>query len=138
MPLHLLRAEKEDIPQLVDVYFTTFKSPFVRKLKPDIPPIREWYQKSLDNDMEEPHNRIYKIVDDQEELVQGSDKIIAFAKWSSPRTESEQEKSFDWPSDGDVELFKEVIAIIKEKQQKIMGDKKFWRKLLATIPRTVI
>jgi hypothetical protein len=131
MPLHLLRAEKADIPQLVDVYFNTFKSPLVLRLKPDVPPVREWYHKCLESDTQEPHTRIYKVVEGQAEVAQGSDEIIAFAKWNLPLAKSPQEKPIDWPVDGDVELFKEVIGKAKEKRKCIMGDKKYWCKCLA-------
>jgi len=82
MPLRLLRAEKADIPQLVDLSFTTFKSPLVLRVTPDVPSVREWYKKGLERDFEEPHIRIYKVVEDQTDSAQGSDEMIAFAKWS--------------------------------------------------------
>lgn len=129
MPLHLVRAEKADIPQLVDLYFNTFKSPLVLKVKPDVPPVRDWYKKSLESDIEKPHTRVYKIVEGQAESAQASDEIIAFAKWSSPHTEPPQEKPTDWPVDGDVALLKEVIDKASEKKKKIMGEEEYWCKL---------
>jgi hypothetical protein len=135
MPLRLLRAERTDIPQLVDLYFNTFKSPLVLRVKPDVPPVREWYKKSLESDIEEPHTRIYKVVEDQATSAQGSDDIVAFAKWSMPHTEPTQEKHVGWPVDGDVKLFKEVIDKATEKKKNIMGGRQYWCKLLGTIQK---
>jgi hypothetical protein len=129
MPLHLVRAEKADIPRLVDLYFNTFKSPLVLKVKPDVPPVRDWYKKSLESDIEKPHTRVYKVVEGQAESAQASDEIIAFAKWSSPHTEPPQEKPTDWPVDGDAVLLKEVIDKATEKKKKIMGKEEYWCKL---------
>jgi hypothetical protein len=133
MPLRLIRAEKADIPQLVDLYFDTFKSPLVLRLKPDIPPVREWYRKNLESDIKKPHIQIYKVVEAQAESVQATDEIIAFAKWSSPHTEPPQENPTELPVDGDVALFREVISKVGEKRMKIMGEEKHWCKLLDTI-----
>lgn len=138
MPLRLMRAEKADIPQLVDLYFDTFKSPLVLRLKPDIPPVREWYRKSLESYIEKPHIRIYKVVEAQAESVQATDEIIAFAKWSSPHTEPPQENPTELPVDGDVALFEEVISKAEEKGMKIMGEEEHWCKLLDTIQNSVI
>ncbi len=135
MPLRLVRAEKADIPQLVDLYFGTFKSSLVLRVKPDVPPVREWYKKSLESDIEKPHTRIYKVVEGQAESAQASDEIIAFAKWSSPYTEPPHEKPTEWPVDGDVALFKEVTGKATEKRKKIMGEEEHWCKLLDTIQR---
>jgi hypothetical protein len=133
MSLRLVRAEKADIPKLVDLYFDTFKSPLVLRVKPDVPPVREWYKKSLESDIEKPHIRIYKVVEGQAESVQASDEIIAFAKWNSPHTEPPQEKSTEWPVDGNVALFEEVVGKATEKQKNIMGEEKYWCKLFDTI-----
>ena len=130
MPLHLARAEIADIPELVDVYFKTFKSPLVLRLKPNVPPVREWFKKSLESDMEKPYIRIYKVVEGGAESAQASDKVIAFAKWSAPYTEPQQEKPADWPVEGDAALFREVIETIAVKKKQILGDKEPWRKLL--------
>jgi hypothetical protein len=55
MPLQLAKADKADIPQIVDLYFATFKSPLVMRVKPDVPPVREWFKKSLESDAEKPY-----------------------------------------------------------------------------------
>jgi hypothetical protein len=133
MPLRLVRAERADIPQLVDLYFDTFKSPLVLRVKPDVPPVREWYKKSLESDIEKPHTRIYKVVDGQAESVQASDEIIAFGKWSSPHTEPPQEKPTEWPVEGDVALFEDVSGKAAEKKKKIMGEEEYWCKLIDII-----
>ncbi|KAF2809780.1 acyl-CoA N-acyltransferase [Mytilinidion resinicola] len=136
MSLRLVRAEKADIPKLVDLYFETFKSLLVLRVKPDVPPVREWCKKSLESDIEKPHTRIYKVVEGQAESVQASDEIIAFAKWSSPHTEPPQEKPTEWPVGGDVALFREVVGKATEKRKRIMGEEEHWYlAVLATLPK---
>ncbi|KAF2684146.1 acyl-CoA N-acyltransferase [Lentithecium fluviatile CBS 122367] len=136
MPLRLARAEAADIPQLVDLYFNTFKSPIVLRVKPNVPPVREWYKKSLENDIEKPYTRLYKVVEGQAESAQVSDEIIAFAKWSSPHTEPQSGKPAQWPEDGDVALFKEAVGKATEKKKNIMGEKEHWYLgVLATLPK---
>jgi hypothetical protein len=126
MPLRLVRAEKADIPKLVDIYFNTFRSPLILRAKPNIPPVREWCKKSLDSDIEKPYTRIYMVVECQSESIQSSDEIIAFAKWSLPHTELPQEIPTKGPVGGDVALFEEVVGKAAEKKKNIMGDKEFW------------
>ena len=125
MPLHLLKADRSDIPHIVNLYFTTFKSPIVLHLKPDVPPVREWYKRSLERDFEKPNTRIYKVVESHTETVQESVEIIAFGKWSLPATESSSapEAPIEWPAEGDVVMFEEVIGITTQKRKEIMGDK---------------
>jgi GNAT superfamily N-acetyltransferase len=118
------------------LYFSTFKSPLVLKLKPDVPPVREWFKKGLESDIEKPHIRVYKVVEGKSGSAQASDEIIAFAKWSLPHTESLLENPPEWPVGGDVELFKEVTDMATKKKIKIMGENKYWCKLLG-ITRTV-
>jgi len=128
-----MRAGKEDIPQIVDLYFDTFKSPLVLRLKPNIPPVREWYQKSLERDVEKPYIRIYKVVEVQADALEATDEIIAFAKWSSPHTEPPQENPVKLPVEGDVALFEDVLGKAEEKGKKIMGEEEHWCKLLEPI-----
>ncbi|KAI8633459.1 acyl-CoA N-acyltransferase [Xylariaceae sp. FL1651] len=136
MSLSLLKAEEADIPQLVDLYFNTFKSPLVLRVKPDLPPVREWFRKRLESDFEKPYTRVYKVVDCPAESAQASGEIIAFAMWSSPHTEPPQEKPTEWPAEGDVVLFEEVTGKAAEKKKKIMGDEEHWYlAALATLPK---
>jgi hypothetical protein len=123
MSIRLLRAVPDDIPELVDLYFTAFKSLVVLRVKPDVLPVREWFSKGLERDFDEPHTRVYKVVDAS---AQEPDKIIAFAKWIAPHPEPLQEKPFEWPVDGDVELFKEIVAKATEKKRTVMGRKEHW------------
>ncbi|KAF2006336.1 acyl-CoA N-acyltransferase [Amniculicola lignicola CBS 123094] len=129
MPFRLLPADMIDIPSLVDVYFETFKSPLVMRVKPDVPPVRDWYQKSLENDFKKPNVRIYKVVDNGE--------IIAFAKWTSPHTEPSLEKPNEWPVEGDVALFEEAAGKALAKRKQIMGEEEHWYlAALATLPKS--
>jgi hypothetical protein len=121
-----MKAEKADILELVTVYFDTFiKSPLVLALKPNVPSTRTWFEKSLESDMEKPHVRIYKVVDDE-----ASDEIAAFAKWTAPHAEEkDNNNSTDkYPVDGDVALFEEVWGMVTEKRKKILGGEENWRK----------
>jgi hypothetical protein len=52
-PLVLLEASKsEDLDEIVNVYFSAFKSPIVRLLKPDVPGVRKWFRKGVLRDWE--------------------------------------------------------------------------------------
>jgi len=141
MPLHLAPASKSDIPQLVNLYFTTFKSPLVLRVKPDVPPVREWFRKNLESDMEKAYTRVYKVVESEEEGAAAADEgeIIAFAKWNAPfveevgkgKDEEGLETEGKWPADGDVALFKEIVEKVTEKKRILMENKSFWCKLSA-------
>jgi GNAT superfamily N-acetyltransferase len=136
MSFRLVRAQKADIPQLVDLYFETFKSPVVLRVKPDVPPVRDWFKKRLESDIEEPHVRIYMVVEDQSESEQASDNVIAFGKWSSPHPEPQLEEPFEGPNVGDVALFQEVIVKATEGKRKIMGNEEHWYlSVMATLPK---
>jgi hypothetical protein len=133
MPLRIVKAEREDILQLTDVYFNTFKSSLVLKVLPDVPSVRDWYKKSMESDFEKPHIRIYKVVEDQVDSPQGPDDIIAFAKWASPHATPLQQKPTEWPVDGDAALFEEVSGKATEKKKQIMGDEEHWCELLDAV-----
>jgi hypothetical protein len=141
MPLHLLRAEQADIPSLVALYFATFSSPLVLRIKPNLPSVRAWYTQSLEIDFNKPHVHVYKVVDRRtdEASMQVVDEIIAFAKWTEPHGELDEEveeeegkkdKSGEcrWPIDGDPALFEEAAGKAAAKRREIMGDELHWCK----------
>lgn len=134
MPLRVIRAEKTDIPQLVDLYFNTFKSALVLKIKPNVPPVREWFERNMRNDMDKPHTHVYKVEEFEAASTQTKPEIIAFAKWSSPHAQDTHGGAISqWPLEGDATLFEEVVGKATEKKRTIMGGEKHWCKLLNAI-----
>jgi hypothetical protein len=130
MPLRIAKAEKADIPQLVDLYFNTFKSALVLKIKPDVPPVREWYERNMRSDIDKPHTHVYKVEEIEAGSTQPTGEIIAFAKWSSPHTDDPDGSPTKWPLEGDVALFEEVVGKAMGKKRTIMGEEEHWCKSL--------
>ncbi|KAH6654146.1 acyl-CoA N-acyltransferase [Truncatella angustata] len=136
MPLRVTRAEKADIPQLVDLYFSTFNSALVLKIKPDVPPVRGWFEKNLRSDMELPHTHVYKVEDSEAGPTHSTGETIAFAKWTSPHTEDTHGGPAEWPSEGDAALFEEVVGKAAEKKKTLLGQEEHWYLgVLATLPK---
>lgn len=138
MPLSISKAEKHDIPALVDLYFSTFKSPIVLKLKPNVPPVREWFQRSLQNDMGESYTHVYKVSDNQSDFDTTPNKIIAFAKWTSPHAKMKDETLLDIPTAGDAALFEQVVGKATEQKKQILGDEEHWCKSVPKLNRASI
>lgn len=121
MELRLLPAVKADVPELVNIYFTTFQSPIVLALLPDVPSIRKWYGKGISEDFDEPWSHVYKVV------TSGDDeKIIAFGRWTAPHEEVASEQLRQYPEEGNREMFEQVMKIAGEKGKQVVGDEKSW------------
>lgn len=138
MPLSICKADKDDIPAIVNLYFTTFESPIVLKLKPNVPSVREWFQKSLQNDMAKPYTHAYKVVDNHSDSDATPVKMIAFAKWTSPHPETNDKMPHDLPADGDAALFEQVIGKATEQKKQILGDEEHWCKFVSKLCRASI
>ncbi|KAH7014177.1 acyl-CoA N-acyltransferase [Microdochium trichocladiopsis] len=148
MPLRLERANRSDVPELAAVYFSTFKSPLVLRLKPNVPSVREWYGAQLEASFDKQHCHVYKVVeygDDNDgggtqstDLLQRPE-IIAFATWQSPQLKTAQVQDTrgpEWPAAGDPALFEEVVLKATRIRDDLVGDREHWYLgVLATLPQ---
>ena len=145
MPLHLEPGSRADIPALVSLYFATFKSPIVRRLKPDVPSSREWYAAQLEQAFAKPHCSIFKVVERQISSDSRADasgvlgeEIIAFASWQEPHEEGTQQvvsgdgaalakdDTSKWPAEGDPALFEEAVAKATKIRAELVGCTEHW------------
>lgn len=149
MPLHLEPASRADIPALVALYFATFKSPLVRRLKPDVPSSREWYAAQLEQAIAKPHCSVYKVVERHTgDAYRGAgDEIIAFASWQAPHDEGSQldvdgdgdglvreDATTKWPAEGDPALFEEAVAKATSIRAELVGCTEHWCEFSPHLP----
>ena len=138
MPLNVLPATQTDVPQIVNIYFNTFQSPIVKKLKPNVPANRDWLLQKLSRDFEKPWTRFWKVVEGNEGESDGGPKneIIAFAVGSAPHAKAEEEKwkegkeeEQECPPDSDEAMFGTLFEKVAKEKKKVLGEEEqYWCK----------
>ena len=118
MPFSLRPARHEDLDEIVTLYFDTFKSPLALHLKPNTPSTREWFSKSLETGLEAENVHLHLVVEGKDEHAA---EIIAFAKWVSIHEPAPSKAESTWPTDGDPEMFVDLIARVTTIWEKIVG-----------------
>lgn len=127
MSLQLIKVVPEDVPRLIDIYFSSFQDPMRLAAFPDTPSVREWWTGELRKDMRDPLAILMKVVD--------GDEIVAFAEWHPPGGKSNtfNEKGGDvdddretWPSDGDKSVPEEFFGKADAIHKRLLGDEEHW------------
>lgn len=125
MPLILLMATREDMPNMTDIYMRSFDDTLALKCFPrSSSGVREWWTASNEEAFDtEPSARFLKIVDSD------SVEMIAYAKWNVPVTVAEElitggDDSDDmpvWPEDSPRDICDEVFGTFAKRHEVLMG-----------------
>lgn len=107
MPFSVAKATPEDLPAMVDTWYSAFTTPGPRRAFPNTPAVRKWLSDAMEVDMTDPsRSTIYMIVtEDPEPLSSERPKPVAYAayrrgifekdwhaRWSPPIVEGMSEE----------------------------------------------
>ncbi len=129
--LQLSLATPEDIEEIRNIWYACFPEPFVRKMFPEVPSVRRWWDDhNLDDMLNKPGTR-YLIVKDVSK--EGGSRGVGYSKWSVPVGDAilKPENRFPpWCVDGDVKLADLFFGTIAKARKELMGDNQYYCKPL--------
>ncbi len=125
--LKLELATLEDVPALTDLWFAAFTDPDMRRLWPDTPGVRKWWDDANRNDMlNKPFQRYIKVVDPESTDDQGRARIAAFAKWDLAMPHERGRRYPPWHDDMPAHVCDAFFQKEECERQRVMGDKKHY------------
>ena len=134
MPLVVEKAQEEDIPQLLDIFYAAFHDdPWDLIMFPQVPPpeartaaTNRWRKEISTH----PHITFLKVVDTDDD-----GEIIAFARWHVYRAERSKRDwqdmtRRDWDEGTNVDAANEFLDAVRRKRQKVMRGQPHCCKIL--------
>ncbi|KAL4936408.1 hypothetical protein BDV06DRAFT_93617 [Aspergillus oleicola] len=107
--LKLSPVTPSDIPTLTTIWFAAFTDPGLRRLWPDTPGVRGWWDEANSSDLQnKPFQKYVKVVDtaipaSDRQGQAGEGRIVAYAKWDTSTPEERGRRYPPWhaemPSD---------------------------------------
>ncbi|KAF4973201.1 hypothetical protein FSARC_453 [Fusarium sarcochroum] len=134
--LKLEEATLEDVPVLTEVWFAAFTDPGMRRLWPDTPGVRKWWDDANRDDLlHKPFHRYVKVVDPETIDANGRPRIAAFAKWDTSMPAERGRRYPPWAEDMPSQVCDEFFAREEEERLRVMGEQKhYYLDTLATHP----
>ncbi|KAF1991131.1 acyl-CoA N-acyltransferase [Aulographum hederae CBS 113979] len=136
MPLQVVPATPSDVPALMDIYFSAFQNLMAVTAFPDIPSVRTWWTKMIDEEILDPTALFLKVVDGEDGAEDGLSEIVAWGKWNKPVQGKEEDEPLPpWPEGGDEDVANRFFEQAGKKHKQVMGQRPHWYlELLATSP----
>ncbi|RJE27431.1 hypothetical protein PHISCL_00165 [Aspergillus sclerotialis] len=120
-------ATQEDILAMTDLWFAAFTDPAIRRLWPDTPGVRKWWNDANHNDLiNKPFQRYIKIVDPESTDSQGRPRIAAYAKWDLSMPEERGRRYPPWHEDMPGQVCDAFFQREESERRRIMGDQKHY------------
>ncbi|KAF6796489.1 GNAT family [Colletotrichum sojae] len=134
--LRLEEVTLEDVPQLTEVWFAAFTDPSLRRLWPDTPGVRRWWDEANRHDiLRKPFQRYVKVVDPTAPDDRGRPRIAAFAKWDMSMPEDRGRRYPPWHEDMPGDVCDEFMQREERERRRVMGDEKhYYLDTVATHP----
>ncbi|CAJ0543151.1 Ff.00g004350.m01.CDS01 [Fusarium sp. VM40] len=125
--LKLEEVTLEDIPGLTQVWFAAFTDPGIRRIWPDTPSVRSWWDDANGHDLtHKPFQRYIKIVDPDSNDQFGRPRIAAFAKWDTSMPWERGRRYPPWTDDQPGQVCDEFIAKEENERLRVMGEQKHY------------
>jgi hypothetical protein len=125
--LKLDEVTLEDIPGLTQVWFAAFTDPGIRRIWPDTPSVRRWWDDANRYDLtHKPFQRYIKIVDPDSKDELGRARIAAFAKWDTSMPKERGRRYPPWTDDQPGQVCDEFIAKEENERLRVMGEQKHY------------
>lgn len=125
--LRLESVTLDDIPALTEVWFAAFTDPELRRLWPDTPGVRGWWDEANRNDLlNKPFQRYIKIVDPQTLDAHGRPRIAAFAKWDLSMPEERGQRYPPWNKDMPATVCDLFFQREEKERRRVMGTEKHY------------
>lgn len=128
MAYNFRKADAQDIPAMVDIFFSAFSDTIIsRQIFPATSQgSRDFWLNSLADEIKDAHSH-FVVVTSPEPSSPSEDVIIAFAKWVAPGASIEDPPPAEaWPQDGDAELAITFFGTLAQTHRKMMGDQHHW------------
>lgn len=110
-PLKLDLVTVDDSPSLMDLWFAAFSDPGSRRLFPNTPGVRKWFEDAIYQDLLQRPFQIYlKVVDSGSKDADGRPPIAAYAKWDFSTPEERGPRSPPWHDDIPKELCQAFVG----------------------------
>ncbi|KAL4799313.1 acetyltransferase [Aspergillus venezuelensis] len=100
--LKLLPVDLTDIPTLTTIWFAAFTDPGLRRLWPDTPGVRSWWDLANRSDLQnKPFQKYIKVIDTAVPAPDNDDegRIVAYAKWDTSTSEERGRRYPPWHGD---------------------------------------
>ena len=124
MALRLEPATTEDLPAIVDLWFTVFNDPVMSHMMPDTPGVRQWFSDTNRTDMlTKPYQKYLKVVDPSAEVA-GRPRIVSYAKWDLSTASERGPRFAPWHAEqpgSDCDAF---FGVMEENRKRLYGDRK--------------
>ncbi|KPM38034.1 hypothetical protein AK830_g8534 [Neonectria ditissima] len=125
--LKLEMATPEDVPTLTEIWFEAFTKPYIRRLWPDTPGVRKWWEDAHRHDMlNKPLVRYVKVVDSESTDDQGRPRIVAWAKWDLAMPEDRGRRYPPWHEDTPGQECDALFEKVEAERRRVMGDQKHY------------
>ncbi|TDZ27371.1 putative transcriptional regulatory protein [Colletotrichum spinosum] len=134
--LRLEPVTVDDVPSLTQVWFAAFTDPDLRRLWPDTPGVRKWWDDANRHDiLNKPFQRYVKVVDTASADTTGRARIAAFAKWDLSMPDQRGRRYPPWCDDMPRDVCDEFIQREEAERKRVMGDEKhYYLDTVATHP----
>ena len=127
--LRLEPATLEDIPAITDLWFAAFTDPDFRRLWPDTPGVRKWWDDTNRNDMlTKPFQKYLKVVDPSAVGSDGRPRIVSYAKWDLAMIPDRGRRYLPWHEDMAIAECDEFFEREDRERMRVMGDEKHYCK----------
>lgn len=125
--LRLEIATLDDVPALTELWFAAFTDPGMRRLWPDTPGVRKWWDDANRNDiLNKPFQRYVKIIDPESTDARGRARIVAFAKWDLAMPEERGRRYPPWHKDMPAQDCDAFFQREESERRRVMGDQKHY------------
>lgn len=120
-------ATLEDIPALTTLWFAAFTDPAFRRLWPDTPGVRKWWDDNTRNDMlTRPFQKYIKAVDPSAVDENGRPRIASFAKWDLAMLPDRGRRYLPWHEEMAGKECDEFFDGEDRERTRLMGDEKHY------------
>lgn len=130
-------ANVDDIPALTDLWFAAFTDPVLRRLWPDTPGVRKWWDEANRHDMlNKPFQRYIKIIDPsssssstyegQGDGKKATPRIIAYAKWDLAMPEERGRRYPPWHGDMPEHECDMFFEREENERRRVMGNRRHY------------
>ncbi|KAM0346228.1 hypothetical protein ACHAPU_005653 [Fusarium lateritium] len=125
--LELSEVTLEDVPGLTQTWFAAFTDPGIRRIWPDTPAVRRWWDDANRHDLtHKPFQRYIKIVDPDSQDDLGRPHVAAFAKWDTSMPQERGRRYPPWTDDQPRQTCDDFIAKEENERLRVMGDQKHY------------
>jgi hypothetical protein len=108
-----------DTSAVVSLWYAAFHTPEMRRLFPDTPGVRQWWQENIRNDLRRKRAQQYLKV------VEGG-QIIAYAKWDLASPEENGDRFLPWHPEMDSEACDQLALQTTWTRKSVTGFRKHY------------